>query len=242
LTVNTSQPTINFVKPAALAYGSNLSSVLPTVATNGPTTIPGTFSYTVTLSGGKPVNVTSATVLEAGSYTLAVTFTPTDTTDYQVVSESAVLAVNKASAAIKLTSSVSSVFAKNPVTFTATVSPTIGTPGGTVSFYDGTTRLGAANLTAGVATYITSTLSANVHSITAVYSGDNNFNTVTSAALSEQVQDLSLTLTSGGATTATAVPGGQAVYPLIISPLAGTKFPGVVTLTLSGLPDGIANT
>jgi hypothetical protein len=93
-------------------------------------------------------------------------------------------------------------------------------------------------LTSGIATYATSALPVGTESITAVSSGDSNFNTVTSAAVSEQVQDLSLTLTSGGATTATAVPGGEAVYPLVISPLAGTKFPGPVTLTLSGLPAG----
>jgi hypothetical protein len=66
------------------------------------------------------------------------------------------------------------------VSFTATVSGGSAltcTPTGTVTFKDGgTTLMAGVALTGGSATFSTSSLSAGHHSITAVYSGDGNFN------------------------------------------------------------------
>jgi parallel beta-helix repeat protein/predicted outer membrane repeat protein len=65
------------------------------------------------------------------------------------------------------------------VTFTATVAPAApgaGTPTGTVTFKDGATVLGTAPLSGGVATFSTSALAIGVHTITANYGGDANFN------------------------------------------------------------------
>ena len=68
------------------------------------------------------------------------------------------------------------------VTFTATVSssgPASGPPTGTISFYDGTTQLGAASLVtaSGVttATLTTAALAVGLQSVTAVYGGDADF-------------------------------------------------------------------
>lgn len=57
----------------------------------------------------------------------------------------------------------------------AAVSPGVGTPNGTVSFFDGETLLGSASLSGGVATLATSGLSGGSHSLIAVYAGDTNF-------------------------------------------------------------------
>jgi hypothetical protein len=64
-----------------------------------------------------------------------------------------------------------------PVTFTATVIGANGAmPTGSVSFFNGKTFLGTANLNAdGTASFTTSSLSAGNHAITAVYSGDANY-------------------------------------------------------------------
>jgi parallel beta-helix repeat protein len=67
-----------------------------------------------------------------------------------------------------------------PVTFTATVAavaPAVGTPTGTVTFYDGETELGTATLVSpGLWTFSTGTLTAGPHAdITADYSGDSDF-------------------------------------------------------------------
>lgn len=76
------------------------------------------------------------------------------------------------------------------VKFTATVTSKLrGTITGTVTFKDGTTTLGTpvALNSSGVATFTTKTLSVGTHSITASYSGDSNFNSSTSAVLSQVV-------------------------------------------------------
>ncbi|KJY40556.1 hypothetical protein VR41_14890, partial [Streptomyces sp. NRRL B-1568] len=62
------------------------------------------------------------------------------------------------------------------LTATVTVTaPGVGTPTGTVSFFDGAALLGSAPLVGGVATLSVSTLSVGSHPLTAVYGGDTNF-------------------------------------------------------------------
>jgi Bacterial Ig-like domain (group 3) len=83
------------------------------------------------------------------------------------------------------------------VTFTATVTAQQGkgTPTGTVSFYDGTTNMGNANLnSSGVATLTTSTLSVGTHSMTATYNGDTKFAPSTSPVLYQVVEELVVSL------------------------------------------------
>src|SRR5207249_2401981 len=101
--------------------------------------------------------------------------------------------VNQASTTTAVTSSANpSVFGQS-VTFTATVTataPGAGTPSGTVDFKDGASSItgcGAPALPAAAATCATSALSVGTHSITAVYSGDTNFTTSTSAVLTQVV-------------------------------------------------------
>jgi hypothetical protein len=78
--------------------------------------------------------------------------------------------------------------------------PGAGTPTGTVTFKDGTTSLATSTLSSGQATFTTSTLSAASHSMTAVYNGDANFNTNTSAVLTQTVIPLPTATVSGGGT------------------------------------------
>jgi hypothetical protein len=72
------------------------------------------------------------------------------------------------------------------VTFTANVSPAGAT--GTVQFFDGSISLGTSLLTAGQATLAISSLSAGQHPITAKYLGDANYNSSTSAVLTQTVR------------------------------------------------------
>src|SRR5713101_141767 len=84
-----------------------------------------------------------------------------------------------------------------PVTLTATLTPTNAT--GTVQFKDGVTNLGSpVTVSGGTAAMIVSSLSVGAHSITAVYSGDSNFAGSTSPALSQNVNQ------AGSATAATS--------------------------------------
>ena len=87
--------------------------------------------------------------------------------------------VYKASSVTAVTSSANPSIAGQSVTFTATVpavAPGGGLPGGTVTFLDGASSIGAGTLSGGVATFSTSALSIGSHTITTSYGGDGNFN------------------------------------------------------------------
>ena len=86
-----------------------------------------------------------------------------------------------------LASSLNPSSAGQAVTFTATVTASLGTPTGTVTFNDGGTPIGTGTLSGGVATFTTSALSAGTHSITASYAGNANFTASVSTALSQAV-------------------------------------------------------
>jgi Bacterial Ig-like domain (group 3) len=95
--------------------------------------------------------------------------------------------VSKASGTVTITSSVNPSAYTQSVTFTATV-PTGAA--GTVSFFDGGTLINTAVTIGTGATTVstaTSSLTVGTHSITATYSGDSNYTTATSAALSQVV-------------------------------------------------------
>ena len=85
------------------------------------------------------------------------------------------------------------------LTFTATVNavaPASGTPTGSVTFLDGSITLGTATLgRGGKTTLTTKALPAGSDTITAVYSGDSNFTTSTSTALTQTVNQDATTST-----------------------------------------------
>ncbi len=85
------------------------------------------------------------------------------------------------------------------MTFTATVaavSPGAGLPTGSVTFMVGATTLGVGTLDAGgQASFATAGLSVAGHLITAVYGGDVDFTTSTSAAVTQTVNQASTTTT-----------------------------------------------
>ncbi|MGA2336344.1 MAG: hypothetical protein ABSG08_13310 [Terriglobales bacterium] len=84
LVVNKATPTITWATPSPIIYGTALSST----QLNATASVPGTFVYS-------PV---SGKVLGAGSQTLSVTFTPTDTTDYNAATATVTLVVTGAAA------------------------------------------------------------------------------------------------------------------------------------------------
>ena len=74
-------PVITWAAPSAVTYGTALSSTQLDATAN----VPGTFVYTPA----------AGTVLNAGSQTLSVTFTPTDTTNYTTATKTQPLVVNQ---------------------------------------------------------------------------------------------------------------------------------------------------
>ena len=86
LIVNQETPTITWSTPAAISYGTALSST----QLNATASVPGTFVY-IPAVGSTPA---------AGTDTLSVTFTPTDTTNYSTVTKTVQLVVNQANATV----------------------------------------------------------------------------------------------------------------------------------------------
>ena len=246
LQVGQIQPVATVTAPAsALTYGSALG--IAATATYNSSAVAGTFTYTATPTGGSASPVTAATILPAGTYLLTANFTPTDAVTYKTATTTAPLVVNKATPAVSLTSSVNPLLVQNATTLTATVSSAVSTPGGSVAFYDNTAAAAigtAVPLTNGVASLSVTTLTVGTHSITAIYSGDTNFVTLTSAAVSEQVDDFNLTISTSasGSTAQTVVPGGTASYSFTLSPTGTATFPASVNLTVTGLPTGATYT
>jgi len=105
-------------------------------------------------------------------------------------STTATVFLNEAAVRMSLKSSQNPSTKGQPVTFTATVEAAVrqnSQPTGTVTFSDGSKRLGKVKLTNGVAELTTSNLRVGKHKITAAYSGDNKFNPDKSAVLVQKV-------------------------------------------------------
>jgi YVTN family beta-propeller protein len=100
-------------------------------------------------------------------------------------------------AAVAIASSDNSVPFSQPVTFTAAVSPLVeglDIPTGTATFYSGTEELKTVELdAAGQAQITTSSLTAGSHSITAKYSGDDDFQSGTSPELEQVITAIATT-------------------------------------------------
>jgi hypothetical protein len=98
LVVNKATPTITWTTPAAITYptplsGTQLDASASWVVGTTTATVAGTFAY----------SPAAGTILSGGTQTLSVTFTPTDTTDYNTAAKSVTLTVNKASPVITWT-------------------------------------------------------------------------------------------------------------------------------------------
>jgi hypothetical protein len=106
-------------------------------------------------------------------------------------------------------------------TLTANISSTLGTPTGTVTFMNGTTAVGTAAPDAnGNASLNLGTLAAGNYTITAVYSGDQNFSTVTSKSVSFEVIPASV-LIWANPTSVTTKGGTPVSTTLSLESLAG---------------------
>jgi len=198
-----------------------------------------------TLAGGEAVLTTSSTAVGSQSITAqysgdgGLNFVPS--TSQQVLTQ----VVHQATDSTGLKSSAPSAPLGTTVTFTATVTNTVSgdalVPTGMVTFKDGTTTLGTANLTAGVGTFGTKTLTAGSHSITAVYGGDANFPGSTSAALNQAITTQPAYTLAANPTTQTVNPGSSASYAITLTPVNG--YNGTVTFACpSSLPSGVTCT
>lgn len=218
-----------------------------TVSANNASRLYGTGNPAFTGSVSGAVNgdtfteafATSATISSSvGQYPIVPTVSGVDLSNYSVVLQNGTLTITKAGSSTALSVSSPLINPGGSVTLSATVkSATTGTPTGTVSFYDGTTLLNTVNLSNGTVSYSTTGLSAGlVHSITATYNGDLNFDSSKSSSLLVTVVPLSFTLAANpGSLSGTA--GTSFSYQITIAPTFGS-YPGIVRFTATGVPSG----
>jgi acetyl esterase/lipase len=126
-----------------------------------------------------------------------------------------------------------------PVTFTATVASSNGTPSGTVTFTDEAATLGTVPLQNGVAELTTKTLSEGTHSIVATYSGSESYESSASAPLAHRVVkgDPKVTVT---ALSSGLIHGDAASFRVEVSSSSNDeRVPaGGVTLSVNGTAAG----
>lgn len=160
-------------------------------------------------------------------------------TNYNSSNSSAItLTAAPVATGLQLTSSALSVPVGTSITFTATVVRTLAglAPSGTVQFYDGSNALGnPISITDGAAGYATGSLSAGTHSITGQYSGDGNYASSTSPAVTVQIQGIAVAASNSSASVS---PGGSVTETVTVTDEGGLN--GTTTFTCSELPQGAA--
>lgn len=234
-------PSCGQSSPAATT--TTLASSLPTstfgqsvtfTATVSPSAATGAVQFfdganllgTAALSGGTASLTTSTLAL--GAHDISASYGG-DTQFTGSTSSSLTQTVNAVvtATATALTSSLDPSTFGQPVTFTATVSPSSG-PTGTVQFFDGAVSLGTVALSGGTASLTTATLAVGTHFITASYRGDSNFTASTSASLTQTVVASTVSTTTALTSSLNPSAFGQVVtFIATVSPSSGAT--GTVT-------------
>ncbi|WP_348261614.1 Ig-like domain repeat protein [Telmatobacter sp. DSM 110680] len=274
ITVNSSSPsvvnTVTTVVPSATSVTQNSPlTVVVTVKQASGTTVP---VGSVNVYNGSAVVATGSVI--AGTATLTIPSLPTGTDTIAAfysgssafnpsTSGPVAITVNPivVNTSTSLTASSASIVENAPLTLTALVKQSSGTatPTGSVNFYNGTTKIGTAVLSAGGATLTTAGLPAGTASISATFLGGPVFTASSSNAITIKISPLAFSTTTtltasssniarGSALTFTAdvkvanstsLPTGTVTF-FDASQAIGTASlsSGVATLTSSTLPAG----
>jgi YVTN family beta-propeller protein len=225
-------PTLSGIEPNSGVAGTSFN-----VSISGTNFIPGATSILV---GGNGITVTGVSVLTPTSMVAIFNIDPSAATGDRGVTVSTAggmspaktFTVKASPTQLTLTSSSNPSNFGDAVSFSATVRPAgggSGVPTATVTFKDGSTELGTVALNGGAATLTTSTLAVGSHSITAIYGGDSNFTSSTSAALTQIVNKVSATTTLGSSVNPSSF--GQAVTFTAIVNATGGAPSGLVTFS-----------
>jgi len=211
---------IDLTAPVSGASFSGTSTVVVTLAASD--NLSGVASTVYQLDGGALKNYTGPfAVAVAGSHTVA--FHSTDNAGNVEQAKSAGFKVLGKSATTLASAPNPSTYGQS-VTFTASVTPATAT--GTVTFKSGAVTLGTGVLSAGKASFQTSTLTAGAHAIVAVYSGNSSLGGSTSLAHTQTVKKAATT--TGLVSSLNPSKKGQAVtFTATVTPGAGPT--GTVT-------------
>jgi polygalacturonase len=234
-TVAASTTTVT-ASPSTLAAGSSTlltATVAGTSLAAAPTGMVNFFDGTTmigsssvgTAASGTTVSATlSATLNGAGTHSLSAQYAG-DANDGASTSAAIAVTATAIPTVTTLSLASASVAAGAGDILTATVTSGSGVPGGTVTFFSGTTSLGTGTLTNGIATLTTTSSSVGSETLTASYAANGNFGASTSPALMLGVSNpVSLTLSPYAIAIA---PGASGMTTVTASPAIG--FTGAIT-------------
>ncbi|HTW49116.1 MAG TPA: Ig-like domain repeat protein, partial [Acidobacteriaceae bacterium] len=239
--------------PAISALGGSVTlTALVTPGVTGPVTPSGNVNFTLngaSLTGCSSIAVNSAsdtamcttTTLPAGSDTITATYS-SDPNFTVSAPASTTVQVGPANTTTTLTTSGTLGAEGYNLTLTATVtSAAAGTITGVVTFYNGTAELGSMQLQHGSPTvaFSTDTLPEGSNTLTAVYSGDNDFLGSTSAAVDQTISGFNLSFSSNGSIT--LLPGQTITLTVTVTPVYGA-YANPIAFSITGLPSGATYT
>ena len=193
-------------------------------------------TFASAISGVPLFSTTATPASPVGTY--PITISGLTSANYVLALVNGTLTVTKLGGSVHLDASPNPAMQGDHVTLTATVG---GGQTGTVTFYDGTTVLGTVTINGDIATLVISTLAPGTHSITAVYNGDANFSSATSAPVSLVINPAP-DFNVASPTPPQIIPPGASANFAINIPSVGAPFTSLVTLTASGLPAGATYT
>lgn len=230
--------TVTLTAPTTAAPGASVTLAVKVAGSNGTPTGSVTFKdgsttlSTVALASGA-ASYTS-TAFSIGSHSLTAVYTG-DSIYGGATSSAQTLVVGLIAPTVTLTALATAVLA-GPVTLSASVAGSPGTPSGSVTFQDGSTVLSTVTVVSGTASYTTSMLAAGTHTITAVYSGDATFGAATSAPSTVTVS-VAPAITFSASPSSLTVSRGSSVTSVITgTPVGG--YTGTVTFACGTLPAG----
>ena len=218
--------------PVTVLYGQSIPGVTGTLTGVLPRDVANlSVTYTGSATNSSPV----------GTYPITATLAGAASGNYVIANPAATLAISPAPTLITLDPIVDATFG-TPVTFAAHVaSTTTGTPIGTVTLFDGSSRALTTPLSAtGDVVFNSSTLAQGNHSITAVYNGSANFKPATSTVqlvtiTTAPITNPDFTLAPTSTTAQTIVSGSSASYTFSVQLQAAMSSP--ITLAATGLPN-----
>jgi hypothetical protein len=231
-----------------VVYGLLQQLTTLTVTANNATRVYGaanpTFSGTVTgaQTGDaftESFATTATTTSAVGSYPIVPSVTGSNLANYTVNIVNGTLTVTAAATTTALTAPASATYGASE-TLTATVASTAGTPGGTVTFYSGSTALGTGTLnSSGVATLSTTALPTGTDTVTATYAAAGNFAASSSPPVTLTVTAAPVTpvgsyTVSANPTSLSVAAGQAATATLTFTPTGG--YSGTIALSCSNLP------
>ena len=166
------------VSPNPASFGSSVTLTGTVTSLSGTPTGTVTFFDGAANLGSAPlvagVGAISTSSLSIGSHSLTAVYGG-DPGYAASASAGTNVTITKAASSVLLTDSLDPSTLGSPVTFTATVSGSVGTPTGSVTFLDGVTPLATVALTGGVAQLTTSALTGGAHTIDASYGGSATY-------------------------------------------------------------------